>query len=480
MATSSNRQTFIRFYTDYPNTYFDKSEEIIEGSLSLEQTLIDGGLQFGVPCADKFECDLRNNFTVARKTTIWVYQVIDNDTANPKGLFFGKVDSMKMDALGYTNHLVAYDRFYFRRDKSVKKWWKKYWKNENNDFTLKGIRDALLTKYNFRFDDVHLWNDARSVYKPLQFKQITFGQLLSQICSISACIPHIDETGKVVFITLSNTVAHTLTTNDIETENSEFDYYDTPVIDGVSVESSEYCVCSDDDDESDAENVFPLPYSVFFDGKQETTLLNRANDFLEHISFITYRPCSVKMIQSDYNIKLGDKVQMTVYRNGEAVTYYAWVFKNSFSGPLMIEQTFGCDGEADYEVNTSAGLPSKVNTSSDSSKQNCILADDNAGSIADGSSRAIMSFGFSANQDNALVMMYATINFEVETTVSSGVYYDCEVTVTLALDSTTIETLEQTYGDGNQILTIIHKLENLTVGDHTLTVTLAPVGGSIT
>ena len=77
MATSSNRQTYIRFYTDYPSNYFDKSEEIVEGSLSLDKTLIEGGLQFGVPCADKFEVDLRNNFTVARKTTIWVYQIID-------------------------------------------------------------------------------------------------------------------------------------------------------------------------------------------------------------------------------------------------------------------------------------------------------------------------------------------------------------------------------------------------------------------
>ena len=479
MATSSNRQTFIRFYTDYPDTYFDKSEEIMEGSLSLEQTLIEGGLQFGVPCADKFECDLRNNFTVDRKTTIWVYQIIDNDSEHPYGLFFGKVDSMKMDALGYTNHLVAYDRFYFQRDKSVKKWWKKYWKDDTHDFTLKGIREALLTKKGFRFDDVTLFNDHREVYKPMQFKQITFGELLGQLCAVNACIPHIDSTGKVCFIQLSNTVAHTMTSDLFETENCEFDYFDTPVIDAVSVESSEFLVSSDDDDVNDAENIFPLPYNIFFDGKQESTLLNRANDFLNQISFITYRPCSVKMIQSDYSYKLGDKIQITVSRNGSPVTYYSYIFKNEFSGPLLIDQTFSCQGEPDYEVNTGANLPSKTNTVTDSSKQNCIVATENPGGVADGTTREILYFEFRANQEKSLVFLYTSINFEVETTVSAYDYKDCELTITLILDGTTVETLYETYGDGHQTFTLVYKLDNLTVGDHELTVVFAPVGGLI-
>lgn len=367
MATSSNRQTYIRFYTNYPNNYFDKSEEIVEGSLSLDKTLIEGGLQFGVPCADKFEVDLRNNFTVARKTTIWVYQIIDNDTAHPKGLFFGKVDSMKMDALGYVTHLIAYDRFYFRRNKSVRKWWKKYWKAGDNDYTVKGIREALLDKYGFRYEDVTLMNDNRIVYEPAEFKQITFGELLTQMCAINACIPHIDETGEVKFIQLSNTVTHTLTSSDIETENCEFEYYDTPTIDGVSVENTEMAISSDEDEDDDADNVFTFPYNVFFEGKKENSMRNRAIELYNAIRHISYRPCSIKMIQSDYDIKLGDRVQLSVYRNGQAVTYTTFVFKNEFSGPLLIEQTFSCEGEADYEVNNGgiSGIVSKVNASTE-------------------------------------------------------------------------------------------------------------------
>ena len=484
MATSSNRQTFIRFYTDYPDTYFDKSEEIMEGSLSLEQTLIEGGLQFGVPCADKFECDLRNNFIVARKTTIWVYQIIDNDSEHPVGLFFGKVDSMKMDALGYTNHLVAYDRFYFRRDKSVKKWWKKYWKDETHDFTLKGLREALLTKYGFRFEDVTLFNDTRVMYKPLQFKQITFGELLSQLCAINACIPHIDETGMVRFIQLSNTVAHTFTSSDIETENSEFDYYNTPIIDGVSVENSEFLVSSDDDDVNDAENVFPLPYNMFFDGKKEQTLLNRANDFLDQIDFITYRPCSVKMIQSDYSIKLGEKIQMTVSRNGTAVTYYAYVFKNELSGPLLIEQTFGCGGEADYEVDTRANLPSRTNTSSDSAKQNIIMPSiTNPTMVGDGNDSDVVEFEFNVTQENSIITLNTCITFQVATTVDlisePNEYNDCEVRARIRLDGDNVAVLRQTCVDGYNTFTIVHLFKDLTVGDHEVVINLKVDGGSI-
>lgn len=484
MATSSNRQTYIRFYTDYPSTYFDKSEEIMEGSLNIEKTLIEGGLQFGVPCADKFEVDLRNNFTVDRKTTVQVFQVIDNDTEHPVSLFFGKVDSMKMDALGYTNHLVAYDRFYFRRDKSVKKWWKKYWKDDTHDFTLKGIREALLTKYGFRFENVTMFNDHRVMNKPLQFKQITFGELLSQLCAVNACIPHIDEYGEVKFIRLNNTVAHYYTAEAFEVENSEFDYYDTPIIDGVSVESSEFLVSSDDDDQDDAENVFPLPYNMFFDGKKEQTLLNRANDFLDQIDFITYRPCSVKMIQSDYSIKLGDKVELYVSRNGTPVTYYTYVFKNELSGPLLIDQTFGSSGESDYEVNTGANLPSKTNTSSDSAKQNVILpSNTNTTMIPDGQNSDIIEFEFNVAQENSNIVFDTCFTFQVETTVDTvsdpNEYNDCEVRARIRLDGENVAVLRETYGDGHHTLTLTHLFQDLTVGDHTVTINLKVDGGNI-
>lgn len=367
MATSSNRQTFIRFYSTYPNVYSDKGEEIIENSLSLDKTLIEGPLEFGVPCADKFECDLRNDFSVPRKTTIWVYQIIDNDTANPKGLFFGKVESMKMDALGYTTHLVAYDRFYFMRNKSVRKWWKKYCKDDTNSFTVKAIREALLTKYNFTFESVTMLNDARTVYIPTEFKQVTFGEMLTQLCAINACIPHINEHGVVKFIKLRSTIDHTLNAEMMETENCEFEYYDTPVIDGVSVESSSTTVSSDEDDVDDAENVFSFPYNLFFDGKGETSMRRRAEGLLADIQHITYRPCSVKMIQSDYDIKLGDKLQLQVHNNGATVIYYSYVFRNNFSGPMLIDQTIECDGDADFEVNSGgmSGVVSKVNASTE-------------------------------------------------------------------------------------------------------------------
>ena len=350
-----------------------------------------------------------------------------------------------MDALGYVTHLIAYDRFYFRRNKSVRKWWKKYWKAGDNDYTVKGIREALLDKYGFRYEDVTLMNDSRIVYEPAEFKQITFGELLTQMCAINARIPHIDETGEVKFIQLGETVAHVLTSSDIETENCEFEYYDTPVIDGVSVENTEMVISSDEDDDDDADNIFAFPYNVFFEGKKEKSMKNRAIELYEAIDHITYRPCYIKMIQSDYDIKLGDRVRVTAYRNGQAVTYNTYVFKNSFSGPLLIEQTFGCDGESEYTVSTGSGLASKVNASEEivTTTVNITVeaAVDDTITISDEDGTELMQVTFALGESSAVIPVTIPVGgqilvFESEgfaVTLEQFVNQDCTVTLEPAI-----------------------------------------------
>jgi hypothetical protein len=190
------------------------------------------------------------------------------------------------------------------------------------------------------------------------------------------------------------------------------------------------------------------------------------------------------MIQSDYSIKLGEKIQITVSRNGSPVTYYAYVFKNELSGPLLIDQTFSCGGEADYEVNTGANLPSKTNTSSDSAKQNVILPSvTSTNMIPDGQNEDVITFEFNVAQENSNITFQTCMTFQVETTVDTTAdpeeYNDCEVRARIRLDGENVAVLRETYGDGHHTLTLTHLFQDLTVGDHEITINLKVDGGKI-
>ena len=100
--------------------------------------------------------------------------------------------------------------------------------------------------------------------------------------------------------------------------------------------------------------------------------------------------------------------------------------------------------------------------------------------IADGGSNTVETFEFEAGAENVKVAFFTCIQFLASTTIAAGnVYEDLDTTVTLMLDGNAIATILHTYRDGRQVLTLNHLVENLSKGNHTLTVTLAAAGGSV-
>lgn len=361
MATSTDRVTTITFTDDNQGRTFTKSSTIVLNSMRLEENLTSGGLTFGEPCSSMFRCQLEydSDFPVSRKTKIQVTQLINNQTTVT--LFTGMIDSITTDALGRYVTITAYDRMYFLKNKSCLKWWKNYWSDPTNDFSVRGIRENLLLNYNVNFQSKQMMNDKRKFEEPLEFKQITVGELLSYTCAINLAIPHYGRGGILNFIELGTNTDHTIDTTDVEIENCDIETFNTATIDGCSVESSTQCVVSDEDSQTDADNVFCLPYNMFFNGKKYATMLKRAKEFVSVLANYTYRPMSAKMIISDYDLKLGDRVKLDAYYNGNAVSYYTYIFQNVLSGPMLIEQTFKADGEPDYNVKISANIGGKVN-----------------------------------------------------------------------------------------------------------------------
>lgn len=100
--------------------------------------------------------------------------------------------------------------------------------------------------------------------------------------------------------------------------------------------------------------------------------------------------------------------------------------------------------------------------------------------IADGGSNTVETFEFEAGAENVKVAFFTCIQFLATTTVTAAnAYEDLDITVTLTLDGNPIATILQAYRDGRQVLTLNHLVENLSKGNHTLTVAIAAAGGSV-
>lgn len=103
----------------------------------------------------------------------------------------------------------------------------------------------------------------------------------------------------------------------------------------------------------------------------------------------------------------------------------------------------------------------------------------NQNPIEDGDDADVLIFKFFSNNNDEKSSFYSCVHLPVETTVEDDTYNDCDITITMTLDSTAVATTHQTYGDGDHILMLNFLLTGLAKGNHTFTVNFAPVGGAI-
>ena len=104
----------------------------------------------------------------------------------------------------------------------------------------------------------------------------------------------------------------------------------------------------------------------------------------------------------------------------------------------------------------------------------------NQSGIADGGSNTVETFNIEAGAGNTKVAFFTCIQFLATTTITAAnAYEDLSLTITISVDGVAVVTALHTYRDGRQVLTINSLIENLSKGNHTMTVNIAAAGGSI-
>ena len=324
---------------------------IASGTLRLKRSIVDTDIEFGVPIASEFSVEL---FNIEEDLRGWEIEVSLKDTTQPvpiyTALFTGVIDSSKTDNIGHTRQIVAYDWIYYHRDDNVASWWNNYWQPATG-YSIKTVRNAFLQYLGFTTPTKSYVNDTDSIISwssddlPIM-STITVGQVLKMLCEMQGTFPFIDPFGNLDFATLDDTYTVDIT-GQYETGNSTWEDFTTDTITGVSLYSSSEDLLTSvgtvDNVYNIAGNIWLMHLEDYYHDNVITVLTN----LLNFIDDIQYKPCNIKMIKSNINLYLGQRV---LTDRG-----YTYVMSNELSGVCFVEQTIrgiGSSSKLSGEINT--------------------------------------------------------------------------------------------------------------------------------
>lgn len=295
---------------------------IVSGSLSLNELLMDNELTIGKCCSNKFEVELYNVRSDLSKHKISVIQRIDDRQID---VFTGIIDSSEKNDDGMTRKITAYDIYYFKKDLDVASWWNPLFDNEAKH-TIKELREGLLTYLGIPFTKMNLPNDNVQFDNTTLFNSITADTLLTLLCEFSGVTPNINRSGVMEFLYLST--AQKDLTDLYEKNTSTFEDYTTADITGIQLYGDSNSVAQIVGTE---DNSFAISSNALMLTKSASELNTILNNIFNTLKSVKYVPSEVHMIESDWNIHLGDKVST------EHGIHY--VMELDFSGSIFIEQT---------------------------------------------------------------------------------------------------------------------------------------------
>lgn len=332
-----DRITHISFPDMENEALHDLTTGIASGSMSLDELLVQGNISLGECNANKLEVQIFGLDDVSNKK-IKVWQT-DLDGENLKNIFEGYVDSCKLDNLGYYRDIVAYDAIYYKGRLNVANWWTEFWlPDQKETATLKEIRESICDYLELTYDkSVTYLNDDFVVTQTVTISNLSFANMLKMICELQCTFPNITRDGHIEFLTLPKIEEAIDISGLYEHESSTFETYTTELIDAVIIYGSGEEGVSSLDDDAKPNNAYTISGNIFTYDLEKDALKALAVNIFNKISYISYQPADITMIQSNIDLHLGDLVKTD--------KGYSYVFANNLSGSLLVEQEIVAEGD---------------------------------------------------------------------------------------------------------------------------------------
>lgn len=332
-----DRITHISFPDMENEALHDLTTGIASGSMSLDELLVQGNISLGECNANKLEVQIFGLDDVSNKK-IKVWQT-DLKGENLKNIFEGYVDSCKLDNLGYYRDIVAYDAIYYKGRLNVANWWTEFWlPDQKETATLKEIRESICDYLELTYDKgVTYFNDDFVVTQTVTISNLSFANMLKMICELQCTFPNITRDGHIEFLTLP-TIEEAIDISGLyEHESSTFETYTTELIDAIIIYGSGEEGVSSLDDDAKPNNAYTISGNIFTYDLEKDALKELAVNIFNKVSYISYQPADITMIQSNIDLHLGDLVKTD--------KGYSYVFANNLSGSLLVEQEIVAEGD---------------------------------------------------------------------------------------------------------------------------------------
>ena len=263
LAGIANRRTIIHF----PNgEYPDITSGVYSGSLKLEEILNSSEtLNFGECNASKFEATIADVEDISN-LVISVYQKITYDPNKVDVLidrdkkyiitrsgykisvgrhedyvvpiFYGRVDSAKLQADRVHRDITAYDELYYNSDINCAEWYKALYASSNS-VTLRSFRDSLFAFIGIQQENVSLINDNLYIERTIETDALKFADLIKSICQLNGVFGHIDRQGVFRYIDLTSVANSYNISDNYRSNDSTYETYTVKKIDKLQIRSDE-------------------------------------------------------------------------------------------------------------------------------------------------------------------------------------------------------------------------------------------------
>lgn len=319
--------------------------KIVAGSMSIEEMITSRDIIFGQMYATKAEFQVYETRNIA-KHEVFIY-FTENGQVDEIPVFTGIIDSCKSDRIGSYRDVVAYDRSYELSKKNVASWWNHFW-DENQTASIGFLRQNLLQNYGVPYTQKVLPNDNVVIQNTYTITSISFVNMLKMLTELGCCFPHFNRSGRIEFITLDTSQTPIEIDGEYEGDNSDFE--DAPIKKYTGVQIYDATGGLKYSTAEEVDNPYNIKDSLIVQDLDEETVAQVGQTMFDALSDIEYKSSNVNMIVGGMDLKLGDKV------SADGVEFY--VFKNSFSNSLLVDQNIVAEGiieENETEVETVFG-----------------------------------------------------------------------------------------------------------------------------
>ena len=332
-------------------------------SFELEESICsEPNLHFGCCESAKLTFKVRNPFESMKNKDIVVRNILNKDNENPFQIGKYKVYSDVPSADRSHRVVTAYDKLYEIQNEDVTEWYESLFPNGDEKIPLKEFRNAFISHFGLEEEEIDLVNDSMLVMKTISGTGITGKMVISAICEINGCFGNIGRNGKFRYVYLPEKSAELYPANDLYpsddlyplgTNAIEFSrrrYKGSPTYEDYLVQKiSKLQIRMEENDigvtVGEGDNTYVIQDNFLVYGMSTEELTPIAENILNAIKVVEYRPCSVKAIGSPC-LEVGDLIRI----NTKTINIDSYVLRRVLSGIQVLTDAYSATGEEKYTL----------------------------------------------------------------------------------------------------------------------------------